>query len=96
MANRSCEVSFVGPTGVRHAVAVTAESLYEAAIIGVALLHKDGWADQIAPGTQIEIQVREPVTTHCVTIAQLRRWCDGVTVSPDEALKKRRLKALLE
>jgi hypothetical protein len=26
---------------------------------------------------------------------QLCRWCDGVAVSPDETLKKRRLKQLL-
>ena len=74
---------------------MTAESLYEAAILGVALLRKDGWSDQIAPGTQIEIEVREPATTHCVSLAQLRRWVDGIAVSPDETLKKRRLKELL-
>jgi hypothetical protein len=92
---RSCSVSFVGPTGVRHGVEVMAESLYEAAILGVALLRKDGWADQIAPGTQFDIQVREPAATHCVSMAQLRRWVDGVTVGPDETLKKRRLLELL-
>jgi hypothetical protein len=30
-----------------------------------------------------------------VTVAQLRLWVDGVAVSPDETLKKRRLKELL-
>jgi hypothetical protein len=95
VALRSCSVSFVGPTGVRHSVTVTAESLYEAAILGVAALRADGWADAIASGTQIEIEVREPATTHCVTVAQLRRWCEGVCVSPDETLKKRKLRALL-
>ena len=77
---------------MRHSVEVTSESLYEAAILGVS---QDGWADPIAPGTPLEIQVREPVTTHVVTLAQLRRWVDGVAVSPDETLKKRTLKVLL-
>jgi hypothetical protein len=95
VAVRACTVSFVGPTGVRHSVEVTAESVYEAAILGVSLLRQDGWADQIAPGTQIEIQVRQPATTHCVTVVQLRRWCDGIAVSPDETLKKRKLRELL-
>jgi hypothetical protein len=90
-----CTVSFVGPTGVRHAVEVTAESLYEAAILGVSLLRNEGWADQIAPGTQLEIQVRQPATTHCVSVAQLRRWCERIAVSPDEALRKRRLREML-
>jgi len=83
------------PSGARHCVEVTAESLYEAAILGVSLLRREGWAEQIAPGTQLEFQVRQPATTHCVTVAQLRRWCDGVAISPDETLKKRKLRATL-
>jgi hypothetical protein len=88
-------VSFVGPRGVRHAIEVNSESLYEAAILGVSLLRQDGWADPIGQGTSLEIQVREPTTTHTVTVAQLQRWVDGVAISPDETLKKRKLKALL-
>jgi hypothetical protein len=92
---RSCAVSFVAPTGVRHSVDVQAESLYEAAILGVSLLRRDGWVEPIAPGTEVQIEVREPATTHRVTVAQLRRWCDGVAVSPDETLRKQRMKSLL-
>ena len=93
---RACTVSFVAPPGVR-AVEVAAESLYEAAILGIALLREDEWADQIAQGTQqLEIEMRAPATTHCVTVAQLRRWCEGITVSPEETLKKRRLRQLLD
>jgi hypothetical protein len=95
VALRSCSVSFVGPSGVRHSVEVSAESLYEAGVFGIAALRTDGWTEQIAPGTQVEIQVRAPATTHCITVAQLRRWCDGICVSPEETLKKRKLKALL-
>ena len=95
MPLRACTVGFVGPTGVRHSVEVTADSLYEAAIQGVSMLRQEGWAEQIAPGTQVEIQVRAPATTHCVTVAQLRRWCDGVAVSPEETLRKRKLEQLL-
>jgi hypothetical protein len=71
------------------------ESLYEAAILGVAELGKDAWTDVIAPGPQIEIQVRQPATTHSVTVAQLRRWCEGVTISPEETLRKRRSREML-
>jgi hypothetical protein len=76
-------------------VDVIAESIYEAAALGVQALKSDGCADVIAPGTELEIQVREPVTCHRITVLQLRRWCDGVAASPDETLKKRRLKQLL-
>ena len=30
-----------------------------------------------------------------LTVQQIHRWCAGIAVSPDETLKKRRLKQLL-
>ena len=95
MALRTCRVSFTGPAGVRHSVEVTAESIYEAAALGVSALKNSGWVDAIASGTELEIEVREPATCHRLTVQQIRRWCDGVAVSPDDTLKKRRLKQLL-
>ena len=95
VATKTCTVSFTGPSGVRHSVDVSADSLYEAAIVGFSLLKKDGWVDPIAPGTRLEIQVRKPATAHSVSLAQLRRWVEGIAVSPDETLKKQKLKALL-
>lgn len=70
-------------------------SPYEAAIMGLNLLRQDGWVDVIAPGTQLEVRVSHPATTHMVSVAQLRRSVDGIAVSPDELLKKARMKALL-
>jgi hypothetical protein len=40
-------------------------------------------------------QSREPATTHTVSLSQIRRWCDGVAVSPDEMLKRKRVKDLI-
>ena len=74
---------------------MTAESIYEAAALGVSALKNSGWTDAMAPGTELEIEVREPATCHRLTLQQIRRWCDGVAVSPDDTLKKRRLKQLL-
>jgi hypothetical protein len=95
VALRACTVSFVGPAGVRHSVDVTAESLYEAAATGLSRLRQDGWVDKIASGTQLEVQVREAPTMHCLSVMQILRWCDGVAVSPDEVLKRKRVKELL-
>jgi len=39
--------------------------------------------------------VREPATTHTVSLAQIRRWCDGIAVSPDELRKRKRVKDLI-
>ena len=72
-----------------------AESVYEAAALGVSALRKSGWADAVALGTELEIQVREPPTCHRITVHQIHRWCDGIATSPDETLKKRKLKQLL-
>ena len=51
--------------------------------------------DTLAAVAELEIQVREPATSHRLTVRQIQRWCDGIAVSPDETLKKRRLKQLL-
>jgi len=84
------------PTGIRHSVEVTAESLYEAAVLGLNAMRKHGWVEHIGPGTELQVQIKEPAVTHVVSVAQLTRWVDGVAVSPDELLKKNRLKALLK
>jgi hypothetical protein len=74
---------------------VSAETLYEAAIVGFSILKTEGWVDPIAPGVRLEIEVKHPSTIHTVSLSQLRRWVEGIAVSPDETLRKRRLKALL-
>jgi hypothetical protein len=76
-----CTVSFTvrrPAFGVRHSVEEAAESIYEAAAPGVSALKNSGWADAVAP-----IQVREPATCDRLMLQQIRRWCDGVAVSPD-------------
>jgi hypothetical protein len=61
----------------------------------VSALKTNGWADAIAPGTELEVHVRERATSHRITVQQIHRWCDGVAVGTDETLKKRKLKQLL-
>ena len=92
---KTCTVSFRGPTGLTHAVEVTAESLYEAAVLGLNVMKKHGWVEPIGPGTELQVQVKEPPVTHSVSVQQLRRWVDGIAASPDELLRKNKLKALL-
>jgi hypothetical protein len=53
------------------------------------------WADGVALGTELEVQVREPATSHRISVQQIHRWCDGIAISPDDTLRKRRLKQLL-
>ena len=51
MPLRVCTVSFKSPTGITHGVDVEAETLYEAAGLGLARLKKDGWIEGLGPGS---------------------------------------------
>ena len=95
MAARTCRVSFTDLDGIRHSVELQAESLYEAAVLGLKTLKQSDWIEAVAPGTRLEIQVLEPAAVHILMVAQLTRWLDGGARTPAEALKKKQLKALL-
>jgi hypothetical protein len=95
MSLRICEVGFTAATGVSHSVRVEAESLYEAAAMGLARLKKDGWIEGLGPGSKLQITVREPGSQHSLTVQQLQRWLNSVNPSPTDTLKKAKLKQLL-
>ena len=48
--------------------------------LGLARLKKFGWIEGLGPGSRLEIHVREPSTVHSLTVQQLHRWVDGVTM----------------
>jgi len=81
--------------GSRHSVDVLAESLFEAAALGLKLLRDDGWVDTPGPATRLEVQVTAPAVKHEVTVQQIHRWLEGVSISPNEMVKKKRLKSML-
>jgi hypothetical protein len=95
MVARVCNVSFTDYRGTRHTVEVAAESLYEAAVLGLNQLKKNDWIEGIGPATRLEVEVRGPVERHQLTVQQIQRWCEGTAVNPEERLKKDRLKAML-
>jgi hypothetical protein len=45
--------------------------------------------------TVLDVEVRGPGTKHSLSLQQVERWLDGATSSPNEAVKKARLKMLL-
>ncbi len=95
MAARICVVTVRDPDAVEHRVQVMAESLMEAAVLGLAALKRDGWAGQPGRAATLEISVLEPVVKHTVSVERVMRWLDGVTTSPAEVLKREKLKAML-
>jgi hypothetical protein len=58
--------------------------------LAFSALKNSGWADAVAPGTELEVQVRERATCHRLIVQQTPRWCDGVALSPDGSLKRMR------
>jgi hypothetical protein len=95
MANRVCTVSVTDAAGVKHEVEVKAESLLEAAALGLAAMKHEEWVDGDGPGATLEVCVTPPVVKHSVSVQRVMKWLDGVTVSPAEVLKRKKLKALL-
>ena len=95
VAPHPCIVSFKDMRGIRHSASVEAESLYEAAVLGIRRLNEDPWLEKIGPATVLEIEVRQPGTTHAISLQQVERWLAGATTNPNEASKKVKLKMLL-
>ena len=95
MAARSCSVSFKDVCGIRHTVEVEAESLYEAAVMGVKRLREDPWIEAVGRPTLLEIQVREPGTTHTISLNQVERWLASTSGGPQALMKKNKLKMIL-
>jgi hypothetical protein len=92
---RLCTVSFKDPRGIRHSVDVEAESLFEAVVFAVSRFRKDPWAGQLGNGTVLDVDVREPSTTHSISLQQVERWLGGATGNPSDASKKAKLKMML-
>ena len=81
--------------GIRHATEVEAESLFEAAVLGIRRLNEDPWLEKVGPATVLEVEVRNPGTTHAISLQQVERWLAGATTNPNKASKKVKLKMLL-
>jgi hypothetical protein len=94
-AERICTVSFTDVRGVKHSVDVTAESLFEAAVLGVNRLRAGEWNDPPGYAATLEIEVRHPSVRHMLNLQQVARWLNGASTSPAESMKKVHLRKLL-
>ncbi|HLK66655.1 MAG TPA: hypothetical protein VKU19_24640 [Bryobacteraceae bacterium] len=90
---RSCIVSYKDLDGITHSIEVTAESLYEAAILGLAAMKVPRWRD--SPWLQINVQAKSPATTHLVEHTMLTSWLDRNGRTPREQALKVRLRELV-
>ena len=88
-------MSFVDVRGIRHSVELTADSLFEAAAMGLKVLRDGEWNDPPNQSTVLEVEVRNPPVTHTVSVQQLGRWLNGASSSPRESMKKIALRKML-
>jgi hypothetical protein len=95
VAERTCTVSFTDPRGIKHSVDVTADSLFEAAVLGVKILRAGEWNDPPGQTTMLEVEVRNPGVKHTVSLVHISRWLNGASSSPAESMKKVKLRKLL-
>ena len=96
MPSRVCAVTFIDSCGSTHTVDVVAESLFEAAVLAVDRLRRDGFIEEPpGTGTRLQVEVREPTVTHTVALHQVKRWLDEGGTNPAEIIKKRKLKEIL-
>jgi hypothetical protein len=88
----TCIVSFVDLDGVRYAVEVQADGLYEAAILGLSGFRKH----ELEPSgiTELEVEVCSSIK-HTVTVMKVRDWLQRGVRTPKEAVLKERLRAIL-
>lgn len=87
-----CFVSYLDTSGVRHAVELDAESMYEAAALALKAVKEN----ELEPGgmANLEVEIRKTIT-HTLTVKRLHEWLDGGCKSPNERVIKERLKELV-
>jgi hypothetical protein len=94
--NRQCRVSFTDSEGITHCAEVTAETLYEAAVLALAEFDRRGFTDaQTGPATRLHIAVLAPSTSHEISVGKVRAWLDGSGRSPAQQVLKARLRKVL-
>jgi hypothetical protein len=96
VALRSCKVACRDLSGVDHDVEVSAESLYEAVGLALAMMRQEAWVDQIGEGlTEVRVRVVSPAIEHRVRMKDFRKWIESQGRTPAEVALKRRVMELI-
>src|SRR5215217_7100554 len=74
VAERACSVSFTDSLGIKHSVDVTADSLFEAAVLGLKILRSSDLKEAPGRATVLEIDVRNPGVRHYVSLLHVSKW----------------------
>ncbi|HEY6247074.1 MAG TPA: hypothetical protein VIX17_24205 [Pyrinomonadaceae bacterium] len=88
----TCVVSYVDTSGIRHSVEVEADSMYEAAVLGIKVFRQHDCEPR--EGNRLEIEVRSSVV-HTLTMRKIHDWLNGGAKTPKEAVTKEKLREML-
>jgi hypothetical protein len=91
---RVCVVKLTDDHGVEHTVKVRAESVYEAALLGLNRLERMGWeSDGLTIGSVI-VEVWEEPTRHLVQVKKMLSWLKAPGKFPRDEQRKAKLRVL--
>ena len=92
---KKCIVTFRDSEGVDHAVSLTAESLYEAAVVALRQFRRADWSreDALDLGS-LRIEVWEQPTLYRVEVSKLEAWLKRQGGSPREVVLRDKLREL--
>jgi len=93
---RQCVVTFRDAEGVEHAVAVTAESLYEAAALALQQFRRSEWSREASLDTgTFKVEVCEPSTFYRVKVAELEQWLTRSGGKPRDVALRQKVRSRL-
>ena len=94
--NRQCRVSFTDSEGITHCAEVTAETLYEAAVLALGEFERCGFTDaHTGPATRLQSRCLAPSTSHEIAVGKVRAWLERNGRSPAQQALKTRLREVL-
>jgi hypothetical protein len=91
---RVCVVKLIDQHGVTHEVEVQAESVYEAALLGLSRLERVGWESDGSTIGSVTVEVWEEPTRHVVQVKNLLSWLKAPGKFPPEEQRKAKLRML--
>jgi|SRR6266850_1380806 len=93
---RVCVVKLTADHGVEHKVKVRAESVYEAALLGLKRLERVGWQSDGSTIGSVIVEVWEEPTRHVVQVKKLLSWLKAPGKFPPEEQRKAELRVLFK
>src|SRR5713226_9622793 len=91
---RVCVVKLNDEHGVEHRVKVRAESVYEAALIGLNRLERVGWESDGSQIGRVMVEVWEEPTRHYIEVKKMLSWLKAPGKFPSEEQRKAKLRVL--